>query len=338
MQFSGRWPLKNFELRHPATGSRQSRIDRAQATVRDLDSVSLDYVQRGANRLCCAPRLNQKPMAPEAATGELVDPLVSLRGVSFARGSRVIFDHIDLAIPRGKITAILGPSGGGKTTLLRLIGGQLAPAEGSVMVFGQNVQTLSTAALYRMRTRIGMLFQSGALLTDLDVFENVAFPLREHASLPESMIRTIVLMKLEVVGLRNARHLYPRELSGGMARRVALARAIALDPMMVLYDEPFAGQDPISMGILVRLIRELNRTLKLTSVIVSHDVKETASIADHLYLIADGRVVAHGPPAAMLTSRDPSVVQFMDGEPDGPMPFHFPGPDYLADLLYEDPA
>ncbi len=266
-----------------------------------------------------------------------LDPLVALRGVSFARGSRVIFDRIDVAIPRGKITAILGPSGGGKTTLLRLIGGQLAPTEGQVMVFGQDVQALSTNDLYRLRTRIGMLFQSGALLTDLDVFENVAFPLREHAKLPESMIRTIVLMKLEVVGLRNARHLYPRELSGGMARRVALARAIALDPLMVMYDEPFAGQDPISLGILVRLIRQLNQALKLTSVIVSHDVIETASIADYMVLIADGRVVTHGPPEALKNSRDPAVTQFMHGEPDGPMPFHYAGPGYLEDLLGEPP-
>jgi phospholipid/cholesterol/gamma-HCH transport system ATP-binding protein len=266
-----------------------------------------------------------------------LDPLVALHGVSFARGSRVIFDRINVAIPRGKITAILGPSGGGKTTLLRLIGGQLAPTEGQVMVLGQDVQALSTNDLYRLRTRIGMLFQSGALLTDLDVFENVAFPLREHAKLPESMIRTIVLMKLEVVGLRNARHLYPRELSGGMARRVALARAIALDPLMVMYDEPFAGQDPISLGILVRLIRQLNQALKLTSVIVSHDVIETASIADYMVLIADGRVVTHGPPEALKNSRDPAVTQFMHGEPDGPMPFHYSGPGYLEDLLGEPP-
>ncbi|MBM4227476.1 MAG: ABC transporter ATP-binding protein [Gammaproteobacteria bacterium] len=261
------------------------------------------------------------------------DPLVTLEDVSFARGSRVIFDGVNIEIPRGKITAILGPSGGGKTTLLRLIGGQLEPASGKVTVFGRNVQGLNTAELFAMRRRIGMLFQSGALLTDLDVFENVAFPLREHTHLPESMIRTIVLMKLEVVGLRNARRLYPRELSGGMARRVALARAIALDPLMVLYDEPFAGQDPISMGILVRLIKQLNRALNLTSVIVSHDVIETASIADQMYLIADGKVVESGPPATMKSSATPAVVQFMQGLPDGPMPFHFPGADYLTDLI-----
>lgn len=274
-------------------------------------------------------------MSPASADGTRHDPLVEMRGVHFARGSRVIFAGVDVAIAAGGITAILGPSGGGKTTLLRLIGGQLAPSAGTVRVFGQDVQSLSTPALFAMRRRIGMLFQSGALLTDLDVFDNVAFPLREHTKLPESMIRTIVLMKLEVVGLRNARHLYPRELSGGMARRAALARAIALDPQMVLYDEPFAGQDPISMGILVRLIRELNRALKLTSVIVSHDVIETAGIADYMYLIAGGRVVGEGPPQALQTSRDPAVAQFMRGEPDGPMPFHYPGTDYVDDLLGE---
>jgi phospholipid/cholesterol/gamma-HCH transport system ATP-binding protein len=272
-------------------------------------------------------------MPAQPHTPSAHDPLVTLKNVSFARGARVIFDGVNIEIPRGRITAILGPSGGGKTTLLRLIGGQLAPASGKVNVFGHDVQALNTAELFAMRRRIGMLFQSGALLTDLDVFENVAFPLREHTNLPESMIRTIVLMKLEVVGLRNARNLYPRELSGGMARRVALARAIALDPLMVLYDEPFAGQDPISMGILVRLIKKLNEALNLTSVIVSHDVTETASIADQMYLIAEGKVVESGPPAAMKSSSTPAVAQFMRGLPDGPMPFHFPGVDYLTDLV-----
>ncbi len=272
-------------------------------------------------------------MTSLAPSENLNDPLVTVDGVSFSHGARVIFDNVSLTIPRGKITAILGPSGTGKTTLLRLIGGQLAPSKGQVTVFGQDVQALSVTELYSMRKRIGMLFQSGALLTDLDVFENVAFPLREHAVLPESMIRSIVLMKLEVVGLRNARHLYPRELSGGMARRVALARATALDPVMVLYDEPFAGQDPISMGILVRLIGEFNRALNLTSVIVSHDVKETAMIADYMYLLSEGRVVAHGTPEGMRASREPAVTQFMEGEPDGPLPFHYPGPDYLHDLM-----
>ncbi len=261
------------------------------------------------------------------------EPLVKIRGLSYARGDRVIFSEIDLDIMPGKVTAILGPSGGGKTTLLRLIGGQLEPASGTVEVFGQNVQHMTASELLATRKKMGVLFQSGALLTDLDVFDNVAFPLREHTRLPESMIRSVVLMKLEVVGLRNARHFYPRELSGGMARRAALARAIALDPVMVLYDEPFAGQDPISMGILVRLIRELNQTLGLTSVIVSHDVIETASIADTMYLIADGKVAGSGTPTAMQTSTSAAVDQFMHGIPDGPVPFHFPGLSYLEDLF-----
>jgi phospholipid/cholesterol/gamma-HCH transport system ATP-binding protein len=272
-------------------------------------------------------------MSAQAVPESIPESVVRMRGVAFSRGSRVIFDGVDLDIPRGKVTAILGPSGGGKTTLLRLIGGQLAPSAGSVHVFGQNVQSLDDRGLYALRKRMGMLFQSGALLTDLDVYENVAFPLREHTKLPESMIRSIVLMKLEVVGLRNARRLYPRELSGGMARRAALARAIALAPTLVLYYEPFAGQHPVSMGILVRLIRELNSALKLTSVIVSHDVVETATIADEMYLIANGKVVDHGPPARLQSSQNPAVAQFMRGLPDGPMPYHFPGPDYLADLL-----
>jgi phospholipid/cholesterol/gamma-HCH transport system ATP-binding protein len=265
--------------------------------------------------------------------GSATEPLVKIRGLSYARGERVIFNHIDLDIAPGKVTAILGPSGGGKTTLLRLIGGQLAPTGGSVEVFGKDVQRMSAPELLAARKKMGVLFQSGALLTDLDVFDNVAFPLREHTALPESMIRSVVLMKLEVVGLRNARHLYPRELSGGMARRAALARAIALDPVMVLYDEPFAGQDPISMGILVRLIRELNQTLGLTSVIVSHDVNETATIADTMYLIADGKVAGYGPPTSMQGSADAAVAQFMHGAPDGPVPFHYSGRPYLEDLF-----
>jgi phospholipid/cholesterol/gamma-HCH transport system ATP-binding protein len=213
------------------------------------------------------------------------DSIVRIRNLHFRRGSRAIFDGVDLDIPRGKVTAILGPSGSGKTTLLRLIGAQLAPQQGSVEVNGANVQSLPRDELYRLRKSMGMLFQNGALLTDLTVFENVAFPLREHTRLPPSILRSLVLMKLEMVGLRGARDLYPRELSGGMARRVALARAIALDPTMVLYDEPFAGQDPISMGILVRLIRELNDALGLSSIIVSHDVAETSSIADYLFIM-----------------------------------------------------
>ncbi|WP_297527561.1 ABC transporter ATP-binding protein [Thiohalobacter sp.] len=261
------------------------------------------------------------------------DVLVRVRGLRFARGSRWIFDGVDLDIPRGRVTAIMGPSGTGKTTLLRLIGGQLRPHAGTIEVDGQSVPDLGRRALYRLRKRMGMLFQSGALLTDLNVFDNVAFPLREHTDLPEAMIRDLVLMKLQCVGLRGARDLMPSELSGGMARRVALARAIALDPMMIMYDEPFTGQDPISMGALVQLIRLLNDALGLTTIIVSHDVQETAAIADHIYVLSEGRVVDHGTPEQLNSSSSPWVMQFMHGLPDGPVPFHYPAPDYLDDLL-----
>jgi phospholipid/cholesterol/gamma-HCH transport system ATP-binding protein len=220
--------------------------------------------------------------------------LVRIRGLRFSHGSRVIFDGVDLDIARGSVTAVMGPSGTGKTTLLRLISGQLRPDAGTIEVDGQPVHTLSKARLYELRRRMGMLFQSGALLTDLSVFDNVAYPLREHTDLSPSMVRKLVLTKLEAVGLRGARDLMPAELSGGMARRVALARAIALDPMMILYDEPFTGQDPISMGVLVELIRQLNDASGLTSVVVSHDVRETSSIADHIYVIAGGAVAARG--------------------------------------------
>ncbi len=259
--------------------------------------------------------------------------LVTIRGLSFARGERVIFDQVDLDMPRGKITAIMGPSGSGKTTLLNLIGGQLYPDAGYIEIDGERIHDLSLAALYRLRKRIGMLFQSSALFTDLSVFENVAFPLREHTALPENLIHTLVLMKLEAVGLRGARELPPSALSGGMARRVALARAIALDPMIVLYDEPFAGQDPISMGVLVKLIRTLNDALGLTSIIVSHDIQETAAIADYIYLISDGRVVEHGTPATLDRSHSPWVEQFVHALPDGPVPFHYPAPPYETELL-----
>ena len=219
-----------------------------------------------------------------------------------------------------------------------MIGAQLKPASGTVVVDGSDVHSLSRDELFELRKKIGMLFQSGALLTDLDVFENVAFPLREHTRLPESMIRTLVLMKLEAVGLRGARRLAPRQLSGGMARRVALARAIALDPMMIMYDEPFSGQDPISMGVLVQLIRRLNDALSLTSIVVSHDVDETASIADYIYVISDGKVVGKGTPAELGRKDSDWVRQFMDGLPDGPVPFHYPGSDYVEDLLGEESA
>lgn len=261
------------------------------------------------------------------------DTLVRIRGLEFSRGERAIFGGVDLDIPRGRITAILGPSGTGKTTLLRLVAGQLRPSAGTVEVDGENVHRLGRSELYRLRKRISLLFQSSALFTDLTVFENVAFPLREHTRLPEELIRILVLMKLEAVGLRGARDLMPSELSGGMARRVALARAIALDPMMIMYDEPFAGQDPISMGVLVKLIRLLNDALGLTSIIVTHDVHETATIADRMYLIADGRVIEQGPPEQLQRSESGWTRQFMRAEADGPVPFHYPARPYADDLL-----
>ena len=263
----------------------------------------------------------------------LQNTLVSVSHLSFSRGKNKIFDDISLNFERGKITAIMGPSGTGKTTLLKLIGGQLCPDQGSINVDGQNVHALRRAQLYELRKRMGMLFQSGALLTDMNVYDNVAFPLREHTRLPESMIRTLVLMKLQAVGLRGARNLMPNELSGGMARRIALARAIALDPMMILYDEPFTGQDPISMGVLVHLIKSLNNTLGLTSIIVSHDVHETSAIADYIYLIADGKIVDQGSPEQIRQSKSEWVQQFMNGTADGPVHFHYPARDYVDDLL-----
>lgn len=260
-------------------------------------------------------------------------PLVKIRDVHFSRGSKLIFDGVDMDIRRGKVTAIMGPSGTGKTTLLKLIGGQLRPSSGTVEVDGQNIHQLKNKQLYQLRKKMGMLFQSGALLTDITVFDNVAFPLREHTNLPESMIRHLVLMKLHAVGLRGARDLKPSELSGGMARRVALARAIALDPMMIMYDEPFTGQDPISMGVLVQLIRLLNDALGLSSIVVSHDVKETCVIADYVYLVSDGKVVEHGSPEQLIESDSQWSQQFMKGMADGPVPFHYAAKEYANDLL-----
>ena len=270
---------------------------------------------------------------PNSTMTDVSDYIVDLQGVTFRRGQRVIFDGVDIRIPRGKVTGIMGPSGCGKTTLLRLIGAQLRPESGSIWVNGRNIPELGREQLFAARQDMGMLFQSGALFTDLSVFENVAFPLRVHTDLPEDMIRDIVLLKLQAVGLRGARDLMPDELSGGMKRRVALARAIALDPQLMMYDEPFVGQDPISMGVLVRLIRLLNDALGLSSIVVSHDLAETASIADYLYVVGDGQVLGQGTPDELMNSDNPRIRQFMQGEPDGPVPFHFPARDYLQDLI-----
>lgn len=269
-------------------------------------------------------------MTPQSPSEDAV--LVRIRGLHFARGERKIFDGLDIDIQRGSVSAIMGPSGTGKTTLLKLIGGQLKPDAGSIEVDGQNVHQLSTKALYALRMRMGMLFQSGALLTDMSVFENVAFPLREHTKLNESMLRKLVLLKLEAVGLRGARDLMPSELSGGMARRVALARAIALDPMMIMYDEPFTGQDPISMGVLVQLIRSLNDAANLTSLLVSHDVAETLAIADQVHVISNGKLVESGSPKQLQESGGEWTRQFIQGLPDGPVPFHFDAPPLDSDL------
>jgi phospholipid/cholesterol/gamma-HCH transport system ATP-binding protein len=259
--------------------------------------------------------------------------IVDINNLSFHRGARVILDQISISIPRGKIIAIMGPSGCGKTTLLQMISGQLTPDSGTVTVENKNLARLSRDGMYKLRKTMGMLFQSGALFTDLSVFENVAFPIREHTNLTESMIKDLVLMKLEAVGLRGARSLMPASLSGGMARRVALARAIALDPHLIMYDEPFAGQDPISMGVLVQLIRLLNDALGMTSVLVSHDIHETVSIADHVFLLStNGQVVGSGAPEELLESENAWVKQFMQCLPDGPVPFHYPAQSYADDL------
>ncbi len=258
--------------------------------------------------------------------------LVELRDVRFGYGERAILDGITLTVPRGKVTALMGASGGGKTTVLRLIGGQYRAQTGSLTFDGQEVGALSATELYAVRRRMGMLFQFGALFTDLSVFDNVAFPLREHTDLNEAMIRDIVLMKLEAVGLRGARNLMPSEVSGGMARRVALARAMALDPELVMYDEPFAGLDPISLGTAARLIRQLNDTLGLTSIVVSHDLDETFHIADQVIVLANGKVAAQGTPDEVRRSSDPLVHQFVSAAPEGPVRFHYPAPSVAEDF------
>ncbi len=258
--------------------------------------------------------------------------LVQLRDIRFGYGERVILDGISLTVPRGKVTALMGASGGGKTTVMRLIGGQYKAQSGSLTFDGQEVASLNSDELYAVRRRMGMLFQFGALFTDLSVFDNVAFPLREHTDLNEDMVRDIVLMKLEAVGLRGARNLMPSEVSGGMARRVALARAMALDPELIMYDEPFAGLDPISLGTAARLIRQLNDALGLTSIIVSHDLDETFHIADQVIVLANGKIAAQGTPDEVRRSSDPLVHQFVSAAPEGPVRFHYPGPSVVEDF------
>ena len=264
-----------------------------------------------------------------------VDCLVKITDVNFAYDDRSILKGIDMEIPRGKLVAIMGNSGCGKTTLLRLIGGQLKPTSGGLLVDGQSVPAMSHEELYAMRRRMGMLFQFGALFTDISVFDNVAYLMREHTDLPEELIRDMVLMKLNAVGLRGAHHLMPAELSGGMARRVALARAIALDPMLIMYDEPFAGLDPISMGVIGQLIRKLNDALGATTLLVTHDVQEALLIVDYVYFVSDGQIVAQGTPDEIRASADPFVHQFVFGEADGPVHFHYPAVPFEQELMRE---
>jgi phospholipid/cholesterol/gamma-HCH transport system ATP-binding protein len=270
---------------------------------------------------------------PAAANRRADAPIVTLEGVRYSVGGRVILDDLNLSIRPGSVTAIMGPSGTGKTTLLRLITGQLSAERGSVRVAGQDLANLDRAGLYVLRQRMGMLFQNGALLTDLSVYENVAYPLREHTDLPESLIARVVLTKLQTVGLRGAAELMPAELSGGMARRVALARAMVMDPELLIYDEPFAGLDPIALGVVLRLMQRLNRLLGITSIVVSHDVHEVNQLADTAYLLSGGRIVASGPPKELQENPAPEVHQFMEGLADGPVSFHYPAPDYATELL-----
>ncbi len=261
------------------------------------------------------------------------ETIIQINHLKFRRGQRAIFRDMNIEIPKGKITAILGPSGSGKTTLLKMIGGQLEPEAGNVIVKGKDLAELSRAELFELRKKMGMLFQSGALFSDMSVFENVAFPLQVNTDLGDELIRDIVLMKLQAVGLRGACELMPSELSGGMARRVALARAIALDPEIVMYDEPFAGQDPIGMGVLVELIKKLNKSLGHTSVIISHDIQETLSIADHICIMSEGIIIAQGSADEIKQSKLENVQQFIHGYPDGPVPFHYPSEDIMLQLM-----
>lgn len=273
-------------------------------------------------------------LAPRGCADD--DNVIIIRKLHYARGPKKIFDGLDIDIRRGGVTAVMGPSGTGKTTLLRLVTGQDLPDHGSILFDGTEVTRMTRRELFRMRKRVGMLFQNGALLTDLNVYDNVAFPLREHTRLPERLVRHVVLTKLHAVGLRGAWRMMPSELSGGMARRVALARAIVMDPEVIFYDEPFVGLDPISMGVVVRLIRRMNDALGLTSVVVTHDVDEVSSIADCTYLLSDGKVAASGTPADLRDHHSETVMQFMTGMADGPVPFHYPAPDYSEQLLSRD--
>jgi len=261
------------------------------------------------------------------------EPLLTIKDVHFSFGDNEIYRGLNLEVHKGQVAAIIGPSGCGKSTLLNFVGGRLYPNSGSVICDGIAVNGLRRKALFNLRRRLGMMFQASALLTDFSVFENVAFPLRQNTDLSDTLIRHLVLMKLEMVGLRGARDLMPSELSGGMARRVALARAIAMDPLLVMYDEPFTGLDPISMGVIVKLIREVNDTLGMTSLVVTHDVREACTIADYMYLLGDGRVIASGTPDEMLESDVADVKQFMNGLPDGPVRYHYPAPDYADDFM-----
>ncbi|MCB1908372.1 MAG: ABC transporter ATP-binding protein [Rhodocyclaceae bacterium] len=271
----------------------------------------------------------------KTVTSPTQQALVSLRGVRFAYGEREILRGVDLDVPRGKVVAIMGGSGSGKTTLLRLIGGQLRAGQGSVTVAGEELGSLGREPLYALRRRMGMLFQFGALFTDMSVYDNVAFPMREHTRLDESLIRDLVLLKLDAVGLRGAHALMPSELSGGMARRVALARSVALDPMLIMYDEPFAGLDPISLGIIGQLIRKLNDALGASSIMVTHDVTESLEIVDYVFFVSEGTIVARGTPDEIRASTDPFVHQFVHAEADGPVPFHYPAPPIMTSLLGE---
>jgi phospholipid/cholesterol/gamma-HCH transport system ATP-binding protein len=291
---------------------------------------------RSANSPGCSPKNATSAGEKERSMTEASKHLIEIRDLDYSRGHRQIFKGLNIEIPRGRVTAIMGPSGTGKTTLLRLITRQLIPDNGTILVEGIDISTLNQKELYRLRRRFGMLFQNGALLTDISVFENVAFPLREHTKLPNRLIRHIVLTKLHAVGLRGAADMMPTELSGGMARRVALARAMVMDPEILIYDEPFVGLDPISMGVIVRLVRKMNDALGISSILVSHDVQEIATVSDCSYLISDGKVAAFGSPDELRNTSSELVRQFMHGMADGPVAFHFSAPNYAEQLLGRD--